>query len=458
MIKNCIIDTDYYKTTHGRMYNPTTKGLFSYAESRGGIYDTVVFFGLQHYIKSSLLDRITRADVDYAEAVIQGMNPDVPFDRKGWDIIVAEHGGYLPVTIKAVKEGTKVPVKNALVTVESNDPRIPWLTSYIETALIRLWYPTTIASKSYAMRKGIKELYSRYADTTANVDFALLDFGSRGVEGYEANAIGGAAFLTSFLGTDSVPAVSLVLQQYGGRVEGFSVPATEHSVMCSWGKTNELESFRYLLEEAKPNSTISVVSDTWDIYKACEYWNSLAHIVYEKNLTLVVRPDSGDPVEVLPAMLEILSKGFKTRMNDKGLKVFENLKLLWGDGISEQNYLVVLGIMPANGYGVENLMLGSGGGLLQNVNRDTMKFAFKASAILTNIGWTPIAKAPITDPGKKSKPGRLMLIKTKDTGEFATVDESLAAQLGTQQLEVVYKNGSLLRDQTMTEIRELVNA
>lgn len=453
MRKNLIIDSDFYKHTHAPMYAPGTTGLFSYAESRGGVYENGILFGLQAWIMDNLMKPITKDDVDYAESVVGDMGG---FDRSIWDIVVNEYGGKVPVRIKAVKEGTVVPVQNALVTVESMDPRLASLTSFIETALIRLWYPTTIATKAYEMRKGINELYSVYADQKADPSFSLLDFGCRGVTCYEQAAIGGAAFLTSFVGTDTVPGVSYAREFYKAGPCGFSVKATEHSVMCSYGRENELASFKNLIENVAGNGDIiSVVSDTWDIYKACEFWNSLAPMIYEKNIQLVVRPDSGEFKEVLAGMVGILQTGFRYHMNDKGYKVFDNLKILWADGISEKNYKKVLKNMPRNGFGVENLMLGSGGGLLQNVNRDTMKFAFKASAVEQGKNWHPIYKAPITDPGKRSKKGRVCLVKDRD-GKFKTVDESLSTVLGTSQMEVVYECGELKREQTFEEIRNLI--
>jgi nicotinamide phosphoribosyltransferase len=441
------------------MYAPDVSGIFSYAESRGGEYSTAILFGLQGFIKEKLLTPVTKEDVDYADHIISAMG--VKFDRTAWDIVVNEYNGFVPVTIKAVKEGMKVPYKNAVVTVECTDVRIWSLVGYIETALLRaVWFPSTIASRVYQMKVNIDALYARYADSSATSDFAFLDFSGRGVESQDASEVGSAAFLTSFLGTDTIAGVAYAYDNYGGVVIGGSVAATEHSVMCSWTQVREEESFGAILEGTPDGSILSIVCDTWDIYNACTYWNKLADRIKEKNVTLVVRPDSGDPMEVLPKMLEILSKGFPTHRNDKGLLVFDNLKILWGDGIDETNYLQIYGLMPKNGYGVEVLILGSGGGLMQKVNRDTMKWAFKASAVLKNDVWVPIRKDPITDQGKKSKAGKLELIWHKKRKEYGTVDWSLSKQLGTPMLEVVYqydgKRGEMPRFQTMTEIRELV--
>jgi nicotinamide phosphoribosyltransferase len=180
--KSRVIDTDYYKTTQPRMYSPDVTGIFSYAESRGGLYETVILFGLQAFIKEKLLTPVTKEDVDYADMIISKMGSH-KFDRTAWDIVVNEYNGYLPITIKAVKEGMKIPYKNAMVTVECTDKRVYSLVGYIETALLRaVWFPSTIASRVHQMKKNIDKMYALYADSTATSDFAFLDFSARGVE------------------------------------------------------------------------------------------------------------------------------------------------------------------------------------------------------------------------------------------------------------------------------------
>jgi len=421
--------------SHPFFYPEDMTGLFSYAESRGGEYDEIVFFCLQgHLIENYINNRVTKEDVKEADDFCRAHG--VPFARDTASRIVTVHDGFMPVRIKALKEGTVTPVRTPLVTVESTDPALAFLTSFIETDLLRaVWYPTTIASKANAIRKGIQGIYDRYADTNANTDFAFLDFSSRGVEHYGANEVGGAAFLTSFLGSDSIAGVRWANHHYDCEMSGYSVKATEHSVMCSYGEDAESDLFLHLLNKAKPGEILSVVSDTWNIYRACEYWGKLAKLVEERGVVLSIRPDSGDYREVLPRMLDILFDYFKFHKNDKGLLVFDNLKILWGDGVSEQTYVDMLMTVVGAGFGPEVLTLGSGGGLMQNVNRDTCKFAFKASAVQRNHGeWVGIAKNPITDPGKQSKMGRI-----EHPG-----------------LELVYENGKMFRRQTLDEIRSLV--
>jgi nicotinamide phosphoribosyltransferase len=204
-------------------------------------------------------------------------------------------------------------------------------------------------------------------------------------------------------------------------MSGFSLPATEHSCMTSYSKENEYESFKRIIEVTPENTTVSVVSDTWDIYNACEMWNRLASLIEEKNITLVVRPDSGSVKEVLPKVITILNKAFKGKYNSKGYKVFNNLKILWGDGINEDTVTEVFYIAMGLGVSADSILTGSGGGLMQNnIDRDTSKYAFKASNAIINGISTPIGKDPITDAGKVSKKGYLDIVYDKD-GNYKTI-------------------------------------
>lgn len=459
MNNNILLQIDSYKDSHNRYYPPNTTGLFSYIESRGGAYEDtgLVFFGLQGFIQEYLNKPITMEDID--EKVAHGKLHGVEVPEAGLRRIVEKHGGYFPVRIKAVKEGAIVPLHNAVVTVENIDPELPWVTSYIETMLLRaVWYPCTIASKANYIRKHLNSVWGKYAETGLSPEFAFHDFSARGCSSNETNAIGGAAFLTSFKGSDSTAGIIWARDNYGEPMAGYNVSATEHSIMTSYGRDNEAESFWHLIDITPHGGIISVVSDTWDIYKACHRWGGLVDFIKKKNITLVIRPDSGEPNKVLPKMIEILDNYFSYRRNDKGFFVFDNLKILWGDGVNEKTFLTIVEqFVHSTNFGPENLIMGSGGGLLQNVTRDDMKFAMKASAV--QIGgkeWKPIFKDPVTDSGKKSKKGRLMLIRSKTDDAIQTVDESLAEQLGTPLLEVVWECGSQLRYQSFDHVRSLI--
>lgn len=454
MNNSIIMNSDSYKFSHFLYYPENTTEIFSYMESRGGVYPSTVFFGLQGFVEEYLMKPITQEDIDYAKdfAIKHG----VPFNEKGWQIILDDYQGYLPVTIKSVDEGSVIPTGNVLATVVNNDPRLPWLTSFIETALLRIWYPCTVATRIFNMKKKIK-YYFDYTSDVGNMDFALLDFSSRGCSSYESNKIGGSAYLTLFKGSDSIPAVEYINNYYKSDMSGFSLPATEHSCMTSYGKENEFESFKRIIEVTPENTTVSVVSDTWDIYNACEMWNSLAPLIEEKNITLVVRPDSGNVKEVLPKLITILNKAFKGKYNSKGYKVFDNLKILWGDGINEDTITEVFAIAMGLGISADSILTGSGGGLMQNkIDRDTSKYAFKASNAIINGISTPIGKDPITDAGKASKKGYLDLVYDKD-GNYKTIVCYNSFGNVKSLLKPRYCNGGIYCITDLEQIREKLN-
>lgn len=459
---NPILDTDSYKLLghFGMLPDDVTK-VFSYAESRGGRYADTVFFGLQPYIQRLNENPVTLAH--WNEARELAMQHGGYFNDEGWLRIINHHGGYLPLEIRAVPEGTLVPTKNVLCTVENTDPLLPWLPGYVETALLRqLWYGTTVATRIFNMKRGIAAQFDKTADDGRNnpaMAFALLDFSSRGCAGLDANMIGGAAYLANFLGSDSVPAVRYVNNYYSplGGMSGFSVPATEHSIMCSWGEEREQESFRTMIERfGGPGKIVSIVADTWDVFRAAEYAARMADLVHDSGTTLVFRPDSGTPQEVMPRVLGMLFDGFGFRTNTKGYDVLNGVKLLWGDGIDEGSYLEPFEIAKTMGISAESIMVGSGGGLMQaDINRDTCKFAFKASAVKRGVnGWEGIAKNPITDPGKQSKKGRIKLIHDRDTG-FRTVE---AVDPRQDVMRPVYNTGLVMNVDNIETIRARIDS
>jgi nicotinamide phosphoribosyltransferase len=223
---------DSYKSSHWLQYAPGTTRVFSYIESRGGRHDKTVMFGLQYYLKTYLCQKITPSMVEQADAffAVHGL----PFNRAGWNHVVSEHNGNLPLRIRALPEGSVVPTSNALVTVENTCPDCFWLTSWFETMLLRIWYPITVATES----KYIKSIIKSYLDMTSDdpeseIQFKLHDFGSRGVSSGESAALGGAAHLVNFMGSDTVEGVLLANTCYREKMAGFSIPAAEHSTVTS---------------------------------------------------------------------------------------------------------------------------------------------------------------------------------------------------------------------------------
>jgi nicotinamide phosphoribosyltransferase len=456
LAKNLILNTDSYKVSMFKQYPAGTTGVYSYIESRGGRYDRTVFFGLQAFIKEYLLEPITQADIDIAEEILTAHGE--PFNRAGWQYILDKHRGYLPVVIRAVPEGTVVPVKHVLATIENTDPECFWLTTWLETALLRaVWYGTTVATQSYTIKQVILDYLERTGDPST-IDFKLHDFGARGVSSLESAGIGSAAHLVNFMGTDTISGILFAREYYGAGIAGFSIPAAEHSTITSWGRDNEVKAYENMLTQfAKPGAILAVVSDSYDIYNAAsKLWGEdLRQRVVDSGATIVIRPDSGDPVEVNRRLVEILGEKFGYTVNSKGFKVLNNVRLIQGDGINELTVRSILGAFMAMGWSADNIAFGMGGALLQIVDRDTQRFAMKCSAAEVNGKWIDVVKDPVTDSGKKSKAGRVTLW-TNGTGEYvSSVDEpkQWADRGWTKALVPVFWDGKLENEITFEQVR-----
>ena len=452
-----ILQTDSYKASHWMQLAPGTTGMYSYIESRGGRFDRTLFFGLQMWLKN--LRPITLEDINEAEVFIKAHGE--PFNRAGWMHILNKHGGFLPLRIKAVKEGTILPTHNVMVTVENTDTECAWLVNYVETGMLRtVWYATTVATVSWHAKQLIKAAMERSSDSLDGLAFKLHDFGGRGVSSGESAQIGGAAHLVNFMGSDTVEGILAANRYYKADMAGFSIPAMEHSTVTSWGKENEQKSFEnFLTVFAKPGAIVAAVSDSYDLWNAVDnIWGvNLKEKLLNSGATLVVRPDSGDPVTIPVQTVERLGAKFGYTVNTKGFKVLcPSVRVIQGDGITIDSIPVILENLLRTGWSADNLAFGMGGGLLQQVNRDTQKFAMKASATHVNSGaWTPFKKDPITDSGKLSKEGRFALINVNGHG-FKTIN--LLDWRGEQNyLETVWENGALLREQTLDQIREISN-
>jgi nicotinamide phosphoribosyltransferase len=457
--RNPLLLTDSYKTSHFRQYPPGTEQVYSYFESRGsdpqfGFTETV-FFGLQYLLDSLAGFFFSGDDLDHAERVCQAhFGNDRCFNRHGWQHILAKHGGRLPVRIRAVPEGTVVPTHNCLMTIENTDPQCYWLTNWLETLLVQTWYPTTVATQSREMKKVLLQHLRRTGDPTT-IDFRLHDFGFRGVSSVETAALGSAAHLVNFRGTDTLPGLELLANAYAEPCGGFSIPASEHSTITSWGEAHEVDAMRNMLEQY-PAGLVACVSDSFDIFRACqEYWGGeLREQVMRRDGTLVIRPDSGDPATVICRVLDILGERFPTTINDQGFKVLDShVRLIQGDGIDFHTLGGILTAVTAHGWSADNLTFGSGGGLLQKVNRDTLKFAFKCASVVVRGEQRDVFKRPVTDQGKRSKSGRMKLVRTR-TGGTTTVRTTPENEPGDDLLRTVFENGALMHRTTFAEVRE----
>ncbi len=452
-MQNLILNTDSYKTSHFVQYPQGAEFVSSYIESRGGVHASTVFFGLQMFIKQYLTKPITLADIDEAEMICAAHG--VPFNRDGWIHILTAHNGYLPLEIEAVPEGTEVPTGNVLVQVINTDPTCAWLTSYIETALLRaVWYPTTVATVSKACQNIIARYLDETADNLNGLPFKLHDFGARGASSEETVAIGGLAHLVNFMGTDSFSALIAARRFYGADMAGFSIPAAEHSTITSWGREGETAAYANMLKQfGGKDKLVAVLSDSYDIWNAIDnlWGGELKAQVETMGGTLVVRPDSGEPVEVVPEAIEHLMAKFGYTTNTKGYKVLPAcIRLIQGDGVCAASIEAILAEMKKRGLSADNVAFGMGGELLQKVNRDTQKFAMKASAICVNGEWRDVYKDPITDQGKRSKKGRLAL--TKINGQFQTVARNSINPIANE-LVTVFRNGKLITEYTFDQVR-----
>jgi len=410
-LDNFILKSDSYKFSHWLQYPKGSDGYFGYIESRGcnNGWKHVVPFGLSIFLKKYMSKPFTQENIDEADAFMKLHGE--PFNREGWEYILKKYNGYLPITIKSVPEGLPMPLHVPLLTIECVDPKVFWLGSWAETSLLRaFWYTTTVCTLSWHCKQIIKEEMLQTCDNLDGLAFKLHDFGARGVSSGESAGNGGAAHLVNFMGSDTVEGIWTANKFYNILMAGFSIPAAEHSTITSWGKDEEVEAYRNMLRQyAKPGALVAVVSDSYDIFNACDklWGDALKQEVIDSGAVLIIRPDSGDPEEVTLRCIEILGNRFGWTNNTKGYKVLKNVRLIQGDGINERSIKNILANFRVHGWSADNIAFGMGGMLLQGINRDTLEFALKCSAIRINNVWMDVSKNPVTSAMKKSKAGRL---------------------------------------------------
>lgn len=457
---NPILNTDSYKLSHHLQYPPGTRGMSAYVEARGqSMWPDVVFFGLQMFLKDMMQRPVTRQDVAEAEeiATLHGL----PFNREGWLRIVSRHGGYLPVRIEALPEGTVVRRGVPLLQVTSTDPESPWVTAYLDTALLRaVWYPSSVASNARKIREQLLPYYERTTDPErVAIETRLHDFGARSATSREQAALGGAAHLVFFERTDTLGALVALRNHYGAPMAGYSLPASEHATMTAWGQGQETQAYRTMLENFARYGAVSVVSDSYDISHAvAEIWGkALKEDVIRSGATVLVRPDSGDPVDTPVQVVAQLAYAFGTELNGRGYKLIRHgVRVLQGDGISTADMGMVLGRMEAMGFSADNIYFGTGSNLIQKVNRDAYGFTMKANARLTEEGrWVDLVKRPAHIADKASKSGRQAVVV-----EFGELAACRLEDVGRRQnhLVPVYEDGNLLVDWSFDEIRARARA
>ncbi len=454
---NLILMADSYKYSHYLQMPENMTYMHSYLEARE--QRSVRFFGLQYYLMKYLSKPISLEDINEAHELVCAHG--LPFSRENWEYILEEHNGYLPVRIRSVKEGTVVNGSNVLVTIESTDEKAAWIVGYLETLIMKVWYPTTVCSLSYEILKTIDNFMEETADNKDKLPFMLHDFGYRGTSSEESAQIGGAAHLVNFMGTDTITAIRFMRKYYQHQMAGFSIPASEHSTMTAWGRENEHLAYQNMIDKFSKSGLFACVSDSWDFKNAVSnIWSKeLIDQVKHMQAGLVIRPDSGDAKENIAFALVELDKAFGSKINNKGYKVLNDVALIQGDGVCQKTITEILTMMKDMGYSAQNIAFGMGGALLQgnefsSVNRDTHRFAIKCSAIKVNEELIDVYKAPKGSEFKRSKKGRLDLIQ--DEGVYKTVCINDLAQDTYHQdtvLNVVYENGKLFNQVTLDEVR-----
>lgn len=459
----CLL-ADAYKETHWKQYPPDTQVVYSYLESRGGEFDATLFYGLQMLIKKHfegpVLEQWMIEDAD--QELGEVFSTHALFNKRGWQRLLDKHKGYLPLSIKAVPEGTVVNKHNVLVTVENTDHEFPWLTNFVETVLLQVWYPISVATLGFE----IKKLIGKYADVSSDVGvspFHLNDFGFRGSTCVEAAEIGGSAHLINFNGTDTLVAGIAARRYYDApRGCGKSVMATEHSTTTIWGRENELLAYRHFIEQC-PEGILSVVSDSYNIWKAIDMFGTiLKQEILNRGqqsgfARFVVRPDGGVPHEVALKVIEQLDRYFGHTVNSKGYKVLHpKVGVIYGDGIDYHSIKQILQTITDKGYSTDCIVFGSGGAILQKMNRDTHRFAFKCCAALRNNVWVDVYKSPIDSPDKNSKRGRLALVHSGASNlVYSTMAEKDVFPQFNQLVEI-FRDGRFIQEWTWDQIKSRI--
>jgi nicotinamide phosphoribosyltransferase len=497
---NPLLLTDFYKVHHNKMYPQGMTLLYSNftpRKSRLEGVNSVVFFGLQHFIKKYLIGKFQRDFFDVPlDEIIDQYKLFIDVDTSHIEKLHVL--GYLPIEIKALEEGTLCPIGVPCLTIKNTHPDFGWLTNYLETLIsCQLWQPITSAT----IANEYKKLLSKYAiETTGTAEFVQWqghDFSMRGMSSVESAILSGMGHLTSFTGTDTIPAIYALKSSYNASgLIGASVPATEHSVMCMGQKESEISTFKRLLD-LYPTGILSVVSDTWDLWKVCtEYLPQLKEEILKRDGKLVIRPDSGDPVDIIcgsaiPLNREVYEKAIKENKytveekgviellwdvfggttNEQGYKVLDShIGAIYGDSITLGRAKEICERLKQKGFASTNVVLGIGSYTYQYNTRDTFGFAMKATGGQVGDEWREIFKDPITDDGtKKSKKGLLRVQIQKscikdDKGIVLSTDKKLIVedQCTWEQeqkglLTTIFKDSKLLKETSLDEIRLRLN-
>ena len=495
-MKETILLTDGYKLDHRRQYPEGTEYVYSNWTPRSCHYypeakDGVVVFGIQYFIKEYLMKQFQEdffnkpknvAVTEFKRRVDTFLGPN----GVGTTHIEELHDlGYLPIRIKALPEGTLCPIKIPALTFVNTHPKFFWLTNYFETLIsTTLWLPMTSATTA----RLYKEELMRHAEKTGfkdiDLNFLIHDFSMRGMAGVEASIMSGMAHMTSFCGSETIPAIAALEEYYNADAEkeliAATIPATEHSVMCARGKEDEFETFKRLITEVYPNGFVSIVSDTWDFWKVMtEYLPKLKEEILARDGRLVIRPDSGNPVHIIAGYkhedfenfqeqsevnssefvgaYQLLWQIFGGTVNEKGYKVLNpKVGIIYGDSITLERQKEIYKRLEERGFAATNLVLGVGSYTYQFKSRDSLGFAMKATWCQVNGEEREIFKDPKTDDGtKKSLKGLICVQEEYD--KYVAEDQVTKEQEEKGYLQTVFEDGKLVKEWSLKDIREAVN-
>lgn len=465
--ENLILRTDSYKISHHAMMRPDTEYAYAYVEARGSDhgYDNVLWYGIQGILKRHFSTPITKEFIDEARCIIEHHMGEGFFYEEGWNKILTELNGQLPLRVLSIPEGTIVPLSIPLMAVTNTIAGYGWLVGYFEPLFLHVWYPTTVATISYSIRTVVEDAYKKtVCDERQNSLFKLHDFGFRGVSSCESAGIGGSAHLVAgWRGTDTIQGMVELIDNYAANPAdiAYSIRATEHSIMCAWSDAetrNDYEALQMVISTLeKHKGLIAAVGDTYSITRFAE-WVSTDPIksrIINSGGTLVVRPDSGDPVKTPVEVLKILMDGFGYTTNNLGYKVLPAcIRVIQGDGINENTIREIYDLMFSLNMSAENIVFGMGGALLQHCDRDWLKFAMKTSAIFVDDQWVDLFKDPETDSTKQSKKGRVMAFKDLDGKWFSDRIELMDINHNIiPQMRPIWENGKFLIETSFNDVR-----
>lgn len=494
---DAILLTDGYKLDHRRQYPEGTQFVYSNWTPRSCAYypeaeEGVVVFGIQYFIREYLIEKIqksffkvpkTKAVRWFKRRIDTFLGPDNQVGTKHiealWDL------GYLPIEIKALPEGSLCPIRVPALTLINTMPEFFWLTNYLETLIsTSLWLPMTSATSARLYKKELLRHAKKTGFENDFLGFMIHDFSMRGMAGVEAAIMSGMAHLTSFVGSETIPAIEALEEYYFADADkeliAATVPATEHSVMCAGGKKDEFETFRRLITEVYPKGFISIVSDTWDFWQVItDYVPRLKEDILAREGRVIIRPDSGVPEDIIcgvdpakytkeeyEALPEHIRKGayeclwdvFGGRINSKGYKVLDShIGMIYGDSITLERQKTIYARLEAKGFAATNLVLGVGSYTYQYKSRDSLGFAMKATWCQVNGEDREIFKDPKTDDGVKKSLKGLIKVNLVDGKYVATDQVTKEEEDMDNQLETVFINGELVVRHSLEEIRKRVD-